>query len=299
MKHTLLLLVAAAISAGFAFADPDPAYAETIQKWRAERENKLRADNGWLTLAARLPLKAGTNTLGVAADNDVVLPTEFKGDLPGRIGTLVVDVKAVTLKLADGVTMVSERDEGKKFSGDRAFKLEGARDWVGLGRMRMHVIESKGRFFLRVADNESTIRKNFEGCLWYPVDEKFKVEAKFLPAKAGHTISIVNVLDEVTQEPCAGTLQFQLGDKTHTLDALAEDDGLFIIFKDDTAGDTTYASSRFMMIEKRPKDNEMVTLDFNKAYNPPCSFSNFTTCPLPPKQNFLKVRIEAGEKQRK
>jgi uncharacterized protein (DUF1684 family) len=169
MKH-LFLAIFAFSSLPTTLPAADPTYADEIQKWRDAREKKLRADNGWLTLAGRYPLKEGANTFGTGKDNDVVLPAELKGTGPERLGTLV--------------------------------------------------------------------------------------------------------------------------------DAIKEGEGLFFVFRDGTAGDTTYGSARFIDIEKQPKANETFTLDFNKAYNPPCAFSNFTTCPRPPEQNILKARIEAAEKYR-
>lgn len=304
MQHPLLTTVAllACLAVSAAAQDKIPAelpYVDQIQKWRDGREASLRADYGWLTLAGRFPLKAGANTFGVSKDNDVVLPPEMKGTGPGRLGTLLVDPKekTVTLKLADGVMMDAE---GKSFQGERVLGVSSEkRDWVGLGRIRMHIIERDGRFILRLADNESLVRKNFPGRVWYPVDEAFKVEAKFVPAAEGKTLPIVNIIDEVSRQPCPGTAEFKLGGKTHTLDAISDGDGLLFVFRDPTAGDTTYGGARFLYVEKRPKENEPLILDFNKAYNPPCAFSAFTTCPLPPSQNILKTRIEAGEKVRR
>jgi hypothetical protein len=132
--------------------------------------------------------------------------------------------------------------------------------------------------------------------VWYPIDETFRTDAKFVAYPAGKTVRIVNVLDQISEQPCPGYAEFKLNGVVQKLDAIAEDDGLFVIFRDATAGDTTYRPGRFLSIEKRPKDGETFSLDFNKAYNPPCAVSEFTTCPIAPKQNVLKVRIEAGEK---
>lgn len=285
----LALLACAAVT-----QSAEPTYAEHIQKWRKEREEKLRADNGWLTLAGRFILKDGPNTFGTGKDNDVVFPPELKGTGPERLGTLVVDTKGktVTLKPAAGVTMVSG---DKEFTGDRAFDTS-KRDWVGLGRFRMHVIARDGRYILRLADNQSELRKNFPGCVWYAPDEKYRVEAKYVEYPEEKELTIVNIIGEKSKQPNPGYAEFKLNGETHTLDAIREGDGLFFVFRDATAGDTTYVQARFIDVEKRPKAGDTFTLDFNTAYNPPCAFSEFTTCPTPPPQNVLKVRIEAGEK---
>jgi uncharacterized protein (DUF1684 family) len=287
---SLVLCTAVAAVAG------DSAYHNELQKWRDAREQRLRGDNGWLTLAGRFSLKSGANTFGTGKDNDVVFPPELQGVGPDRLGTLHVDAEAkkVTLQLAEGVTMLSG---DKPFTGERVFGT-GRPDWVGLGRLRMHIIARDGRYVLRLADNESAVRKNFKGCVWYPADETYKVEATFVPYPANKTIRIVNVIDEVSNERCPGFAEFKLNGETYKLDAIDEGKGLFFVFRDATAEKTTYGSARFLTIEEKPQDNATFTLDFNKAYNPPCSFSDFTTCPVAPKQNVLKVAVEAGEKYR-
>lgn len=284
---TLVTCAAAARSA-------EPTYAETVREWRADREQKLKADNGWLTLAGRFILKEGANTFGSGKDNDVVFPPELKGTGPERLGVLIVDGKAkkVTLKPASGVTMVSG---DKEFKGDRVFDTA-KRDWVGLERFRMHVIERDGKYILRLADNQSKLRKNFPGRVWYPADEKYKVEAKYVEYPEEKQLTIVNVVGEKSKQPNPGYAEFKLNGETLKLDAIREGDGLFFVFRDATAGDTTYVQARFIDVEKRPKAGGTFALDFNTAYNPPCAFSEFTTCPTPPPQNVLKVRIEAGEK---
>lgn len=299
MKRFFAAALINAVLVGGAIAAADPAYVTAIQQWRDARENSLRNDNGWLTLAGRFQMKPGVNTFGTGKNNDIVFPAELKGVGPDRIGTLVVDAAAgkVTLTLAKNVWMTSD---GKAFSGERVMGTgTDKRDWVALGRITMHVIERDGRYILRLANNESKVREQFPGRVWYDANENFKVEAKFVPYPPGKKLSIVNVIDEVSDEPCPGYVEFKLNGVAHKMDVVGDGDGLFFVMRDGTAGDTTYRPSRFLYIEKKPKPNETFTLDFNRAYNPPCAFSEFTTCPLPPEQNILKTRIEAGEKYRK
>ena len=275
--------------AGAALA-ADPAHVQSVEAWRARADQGLRRDNGWLTLAGRFVMKPGANTFGTGADNAIVFP---KGLGPERIGTIDVQPGKVTLKLAPNVTMMKD---GQPFSERVMGTKSDNRDWVTMGRMAMHVIERNGRYVLRLADNESEVRKAFGGRVWYPVDGNYRVEAKYVPYPPGKKIAIANVLDEVSDEPVAGYVEFELNGKTMRLDALDDDDGLFFIFRDDTAGKGTYRPGRFLYVEKKPKPNETFQLDLNRAYNPPCAFSEFTTCPLPPEQNVLKVKVEAGEK---
>ena len=159
----------------------------------------------------------------------------------------------------------------------------------------MHIIERNGRFILRLADNASPLRLQFPGCKWYPPNESFAVQAKFVRYPETKMLSIVNIVDEMSEQPCPGYAEFRLGGEVVRLEAIQEGEGLFFVFRDATAGDTTYRAARFLDVEKIPEPNETFLLDFNKAYNPPCAFSAYTTCPLPPKGNVLKHRIEAGE----
>ena len=268
----------------------DPAYVKSVEEWRARADQGLRKDNGWLTLAGRYVMKPGVNTFGTGEKNDIVFPS---GLGPERMGTVTVEPGKVFVQLEPGLTM--EKDGVPMTDRIMSTSLEN-RDWVAMGRAAFHVIERDGRYILRLADNESDVRKNFGGRVWYGVDEAYRVSAKFVPYKPGRKIAIVNVLDEVADEPAPGYVEFKLKGKTYKLDAVGDDDGLFIILRDDTAGETTYQPGRFLFVEKKPKPGERFMLDLNRAYNPPCAFSEFTTCPLPPKQNILKVRIDAGEK---
>lgn len=277
----------------------DPAYLGEIEAWRTKVETNLKRDNGWLTLAGRFVMKPGANTFGTGKNNDIVFPPQLKGTGPDTIGTLQIDAEkqTVTLKLADGVSMTSA---GQAFTGEREMKFGGKdRDWVSLGRISMHIIERNGKFVLRLADNESDVRKNFAGRIWFPPNPKFMVDAKFVPYPEDKKISIVNVIDEVSEEPCPGYVEFKLDGKVHRMDVVGDDEGMFFVFRDATSRDATYPPSRFLYIEQRPEPNTTFKLDFNRAYNPPCAFSEFTTCPLPPKQNIYKTRIEAGEKYRR
>jgi uncharacterized protein (DUF1684 family) len=292
MKLACLAIAAAIAFPGLALAQvADPAYAKTVNDWRAKAERNLKADNGWLTLAGRYVLKPGENTFGTGPGNDIVFP---KGVGPAGMGSVFVENGRVTVKMVEGLKM---RKDGIDYTvRDMGTSVE-KRDWVSVGRLAFHFIERDGKYILRLADNQSEVRRNFGGRVWYDINDNYRVKnAKFVPYEPGRKVSIVNVLDEVSDEPVAGYVQFDVAGRTYQLDALDDDGGLFIIFSDGTSGDTTYKPGRFLYVEEKPAPNAPFTLDLNRAYNPPCAFSEFTTCPLPPKQNQLKVRIEAGEK---
>ena len=277
----------------------DLEYLADLEAWRDLVEQNLRRDNGWLTLAGRFIMKEGANTFGTGASNDIIFPPQLAGVGPARLGTITVDGKSKTVTLQPAET-TSWTSEGKLFQGERKLSASSSkRDWVALDRISMHVIEREGKYILRLANNKSDVRASFKGRLWYPPAMAFKTTAKFMPYPPGKTIPIVNVIDEVSDEPSPGYVEFMLKGKKYKLDAVGDDGGLFFVMRDGTAGDTTYRPSRFLYVEQKPEPNKPFLLDFNRAYNPPCAFSEFTTCPLPPKQNILPIRVDAGEKYRK
>jgi len=274
-------------------ADTD--WKKEDQAWRARAEQSLRKDNGWLTLAGRYVMKPGVNTFGTGAGNDIVFPP---GLGPQRMGTIDVPPAGaagkVTVKLAPGLEMTQE---GIPMSDKVMDTSEGAHDWVTMGRASFYVIEHGGRYVLRLADSQSPVRAHFGGRVWYPVKPEYRVTARFVPYDPPRTLPIVNVIDEVSDEPSPGYVEFTLRGRKERLDVVGnDDDGLFIVFRDATAGKTTYGPGRFLFIDRKPKAGEAFALDLNRAYNPPCAFSEFTTCPLPPKQNILRTAVEAGEK---
>jgi len=162
-----------------------------------------------------------------------------------------------------------------------------------LETLTMFVIHRGQRYGIRVKDTASGLRSAFTGERWFPVNESYRVTAKFVPYPAGKTITVPNILGEVEQEPCPGYVEFTLNGQRLRLDPVVEDKELFFIFHDLTSGKESYPPGRFLY--SAMPANGQVELDFNKAINPPCAFTPFATCPLPPKQNRLPVRIEAGE----
>ena len=294
MRFPILIfsaLLAGALPTLAAELEPDPAYRKSVEDWRARAELGLRRDNGWLTLAGRYPMKPGENTFGTGPRNDIIFPP---GLGPVHMGVINVEPGKVVVKMVEGLVL---KKDGQEYTTREMETRSDARDWVAVGaRANFHVIEREGRYILRLADNQSEVRKNFGGRVWYAVDDRYRVPAKFVPYDPPRKIAIVNVLDEVSDEPAPGYVEFEIDGRKHRLDAVGDDDGLFFVFKDPTAGDTTYGPSRFLHVAEKPAPGKPFMLDFNRAYNPPCAFSEFTTCPLPPKQNILKVRIEAGEK---
>jgi uncharacterized protein (DUF1684 family) len=165
-----------------------------------------------------------------------------------------------------------------------------------LGPVTIQVIDRGGRKAIRMKDKDSARRRAFKGLRWYPVRESYRLAARWVPYATAKSIEIASVTGQVDAMPSPGYAEFELGGKTLRLEPVLEEPDapqLFFIFKDRTAPMETYGAGRFLYAE-RPTDGT-VELDFNKAYSPPCAFTPYATCPLPPKQNRLPVRIEAGE----
>jgi uncharacterized protein (DUF1684 family) len=287
---TRALALAAALTA---IAPPPSEYRQSIEVWRRERETRLKAEDGWLAVAGLFWLHEGANRFGAEASNEIVLPA---GSAPAHAGVLALTSKRVTVRLEPEVTATVD---GQPVKAERELKPDtpGPPDVLRLGRLRLSIIERGGRYGLRLRDPESARRRSFTGLRWYPIDDSYRVTARFVPSRAGRTIPIPNVLGQVEEMPTPGRVEFTVRGQRLRLDPVLEEGStdLFFIFRDQTAGKETYPAGRFLYADP-PRDGAVV-LDFNKAYSPPCAYTDFATCPLPPKQNRLAVAIAAGEKK--
>lgn len=294
----LRVLLAAALSlcAGtLAAAPPDPAYADDLAKWRTRADASLTRERGWLSIVSRDELAPGTYRIGSGPGNQIVLP---KGIAPAHLGTVTVEKDKARIALANGQKMqlVTKEGDGPEFTARDVVTGATRLEWVTNGRLSLQFVKREdGKIVVRAADRESPRRKTFAGRLWYEPKAEYRVPAKFTPLPDGATIPIANVRGEISYEKVAGTLEFTVNGQKMSFDALDDDNALFVIFRDASSNSTTYPPGRFLVVEK-PKDGAAWTVDFNKAYNPPCAFSAYTTCPLPPPQNWLKGEVAAGEK---
>lgn len=255
-------------------------YRQEIEHWRQEREAKLKALDGWLTLAGLFWLKNGQNTAGSDPSSAILLP---RG--PAHLGVFEFHDGQTSFRPAPGI----------KIPARSALKpdTDEASDMVQYADMSMLVIHRGARYAIRLKDEQSPHRANFTGLHWYPVREEYRVTAKWVPYPEPKKMAVPNILGETEQEPSPGYAVFQLHGREYQLHPVLEGDQLFFIFRDQTSGKETYPSGRFLYADM-PRDAQVI-LDFNKAYNPPCAFTPYATCPLPPKENRLAVRIEAGE----
>lgn len=272
-------------------ATPAVTYAEEIASWQSNRATRLKAEGGWLSVVGLNWLKEGDNRFGSEKSNDIVFP---RG--PARGGTL---------RLRKGeVTLIPDPAADLRIDGQPAGEVRLSPDTSGkattitTGSLSFFMIDRGGKIGLRLKDNDAKARKNFKGLEYYPVDPAWKVEARFEPYQPAKVIPIQNIVGMVDKLPSPGALAFSLGGREYRLDPVLEEgsDELFIIFKDKTSGRETYGAGRYLYA-KKPVAGGPVILDFNKAYNPPCAFTDFATCPLPPPQNKLDLAVTAGEKK--
>jgi uncharacterized protein (DUF1684 family) len=255
------------------------AYRAQIERWRRQREAALTADGGWLTVTGLFWLHEGANSFGAATSSasgkDIVLPADpaVKG------GAFDLHNGKVTMRM-DGQTRELRPDS------------TGKPDVFTMGSLTMFVIQRGDKYGIRLKDNNSRLRKEFTGLDYFPVSEDYRIRTRLVPD--AKKIPISNVLGQIADTPSPGYVEFEIhGQKLRLTPVEESPNELSFIFRDLTAGKETYGSGRFLDAELG-KDGEVV-LDFNKAYNPPCAFTPYATCPLPPKENRLAVRIEAGE----
>jgi len=265
-------------------------YVRSVNDWRAEREAKLRADDGWLAVVGLHWLREGANSVGGRPTADVPLPY---GSAVPDVGTIYYSGGTARFEPRPGVDI---RINGAPARAQVLRPQPGDYDTVEVHTVKFFVIKRGDRYGVRVRDANSPERRTFSGLRWYPVREQYRVTGRFIPHSTPTAIMIANVLGAVEPWPTPGKVVFSLDGRELTLHPVLDGPDaheLFFVFRDGTTGSETYGGGRFLYAPM-PKNGEVV-LDFNKAESPPCAFTAFATCPLPPKENALPVRIEAGE----
>ncbi|HEX5720440.1 MAG TPA: DUF1684 domain-containing protein [Thermoanaerobaculia bacterium] len=273
-----------------ALAD-DTAWRQEVETFRKERVEGLKSEDGWFTLIGLAWLDEGENRFGSDPEAKVVLP---EGKSPKLAGVLVRKGDKVSVRVEPGakVTSGGEPVTARELVSD----AEGEPTVLEMGSVSFYVIQRGDKVGVRVKDKKSAALAAFHGLDTWPVQPSWRVEARFEPYDPPKTIGIPNILGQVTDSPAPGAVVFDWQGKTHRLDALGDPkEGLSLIFADQTNGKETYGAGRFL--ETGPVKDGKVFVDFNLAYNPPCAFTAFATCPLPPSQNRLALRVEAGEKK--
>jgi uncharacterized protein len=304
-RTATLIVLMSTLAAGCATDIPlaPPAdYREQVEAFRVKRAKEIIAPTGWAALVGLHFLTPGTHVVGSAPGSDVRLAGP---SAPPALGTITVTpgtpgtasaAGTARLVMAKGI----EARRGSEVLTDVELK-PGARPegYLTFGAMTMTLIRRGDRLALRVWDAKAPSLTSLSKLDWMPIDESWRVQGRFEPHPAGRTMKILNVLDELIDMPNPGVAVFSIDGREHRLEALLESDDakeLFFLFRDATSGKTTYGAGRYLYTPL--PENGRVILDFNQAKNPPCTFTDFATCPLPPKGNVLTVAVNAGELDR-
>jgi uncharacterized protein (DUF1684 family) len=286
-QFSILGVFASIVFFSFSIKTDDSVYEKEIKSWHQNRVEGLKKENGWLNLAGLFWLEEGRNSFGGNSENKIVFPKDrskaFLGDIVLSKGEVFVETKAD----ADVFSENGKIEKLKLFPAEKSIILKH-------NSLRLFVIKRGERFAIRLRDLESPFLKKFHGIETFKIDPKWKLKAKFVPTE-GKKIAILDITGQTSQQDSPGVLVFTISGKEYKLDALAEGEEFFVIFGDKTNKKETYGAGRFVYTAK-PDADGFTYLDFNKAHNPPCAFTPYATCPLPPKQNLLPIEIKAGEK---
>lgn len=284
----LKTLAAAVLSVAMAGATVPSSYRASLAKYRADRLTELTAPDGWLAVAGLFWLHEGPNSAGSAPSAVVALPKRARP----AVGTFVLANGRVTFSADPSAVVTADGRAVTAFAFDPQKAEQSA---IVTSAITMFVIKRGDRLGVRMLDPQSDARTHFSGLTYFPVDPAYRVSATFVPTTP-RNIPIINVLGMAVPMESPGYVEFMLKGKRYRLDPVYETskhENLFFLFKDLTSGHETYGAGRFLHAPLPV--NGHVDLDFNRAYNPPCAFTAFATCPLPPRDNSLPVRVDAGE----
>lgn len=265
-------------------------YKEKVMRWRAEKDAALRAENGWLALAGLFWLKEGDNSLGSDITSDITLPARA----PGSLGNFILDGRKVKLQVkSEQPVMVDQQIVGSEtlLRAD----TDDSPSYITFGTLRMVVIERPNGIGIRLWDNLRPERRTFPPREWFPINEKFRLPARYYQYPAPKKVLMPDTFGEIREDTMDGQVTFELDGILVDLDVSEqESDRLYIQFRDLTSGKETYPTGRYYYTLDAVTDGK-ITLDFNFSYSPPCAFTEYATCLFAPEQNFINTRIEAGE----
>lgn len=266
-------------------------YIAEIEAWRVQRENALRAPDSWFSLVGLFVLKDGYHLIGSAPESDILLPATA----PAELGILEFRNNKATLNVTTKETVLIDGQPVQQAPLEDNHERRRPTH-VTIGPVTFFVHNFGDQYAIRVKDSTNPAIAAFAGNEWFPVKPEYRVQGHFTRHETPRSIPIKTIVDTNSKYKSVGTITFDLQGQPFSL--LATDYGvphqLSAILRDATAGKQTYGSARFLTVELA--DDDSVVLDFNKAFNPPCAFSVYATCPLPPRENILPVAIAAGER---
>ncbi len=267
---------------------PNEEYINSVLKWRREVDTNLRRENGWLALAGLSWLRKGTNTIGSDPECDIVLPSRA----PKQLGRFEFDGNNVTLHVNTERAVEVNGVETKSALLDA--DQEDVPSFITMDEMRMVVVRRSKGVGIRLWDNTREQRRTFPPREWYPVKEEYRIPAAYNRYPSPKIVQMPDILGAILDEKMDGELIFPIAGRTLKILVTEEPDHrLYIQFKDLTNNKTTYPSSRYLYTDSIQSGK--VFVDFNKAYNPPCAFTDYATCSFAPRENYLDAAIEAGE----
>lgn len=259
-------------------------------EWRAERLERLRGPEGYLNLAGLFWLDGGTIRIGSAPGNDIIFPDSA----PPQVGELQVSSAGVLFQAADGVEVYANDQPVQTILV--ADDTTEAPVTISHGSIAWTIIRRDERFALRLRDFEHPAIAAFPPIEYYPISPDWRVRGKLRLFAEPQVLNVDTVIEGLGWHPeSPGVVEFEIDGQSLQLEAYDSGNQLFFVFGDRTSGRETYPAGRFLYAD-RPVDGDETILDFNRAYNPPCAFNDFATCPVASPQNRLQVRIEAGEK---
>lgn len=289
-----LLFATVVLAAGMSTPAPAPdadAHRRSIEEWRHKRVERLTGPTGWLSLVGLEWLNEGSNTLGSAPDNAIVNPR-----WPAHLGTITLHGRAAHIELAPDVAATI--DGATRSDAELLDDTHEKPTVVAFDTVSFYMVHRGDRQALRIKDSESPTRKNFVGIDYFDIDPSWRIDAKWEAYDPPREVEEQNIIGQIEKVIVPGAAIFERDGKQYRVEPVIETPGdteLFLVFSDRTSGKETYGAARFVYSEP-PKDGRIV-IDFNKAYNPPCAFTPFATCPLPTPQNRLGMRVTAGEKK--
>lgn len=271
-------------------SEVDHEYVKQIEKWREQRLNRLKSPDSWLSLAGLYWLETGENTFGRNSENDFIID---KKSIPPRIGVFILENETVRFKTSAGVKVIHQGQPITEINLEN--DSSGKPTILEWGSLSWYIIKREKQLGVRLKDARHPRIQQLKQIDAFPVDKNWKIKAVLERYTKSRIMQIPTVLGTVEQQSSPGVLVFQIGGNEYRLHPGGNDGDLFVIFGDLTNTHETYGGGRFLVVEK-PDEKGETWIDFNQAYNPPCVFSPFATCPLPPEENQLPLRLVAGEK---
>ncbi len=299
MNKTILLLTILFLLMAFACTtkvkpvvkDPILSIPAALKQWQINRIQAITGPDGWMSLAGLYWLKEGENAFGSSSANQVVFPE----NAPSNIGTFELKDGRVRMRIEKDIWVKEDTAMPKDI--ELVPDMDGHPTTLQLGSLSWYLIQRENRFGIRLKDSQNPRIQTFKGIDHFLFSEKWKIPAQLKPATKQSTITLRNVIDMDVTMKLEGYLQFEINNVAYQLEALdGGTDSYFIIFADETTGMETYGGGRYLYVPRVDATNKTV-IDFNKAHNPPCAFTDFATCPLPSAANRLELSILAGEKE--